>query len=76
MKILPVTYVRQHFVEVLEIMEKEPVIITVFGRAKAALLSYQLFEDWQDKLAIYEGREQPRRPLEECRAELERSNDE
>jgi prevent-host-death family protein len=44
MNISPATVVRENFRQTLQRTEKEPVIVTQFGRPKAVLLSFDLYE--------------------------------
>lgn len=83
-RIMGVTNARQNFTDLVSEADEhgEPVYVTHFGEPRAVIIGYEAFEqlqqrleDLEDIVAIYQGREEPRRLLgeawEEIRAESE-----
>jgi prevent-host-death family protein len=75
-----VTNARQNFTELVSEADehKEPMYVTHFGEPRAVIIGYEAFEelqqrleDLEDMVAIYQAREEPRRPLDEVWAEIE-----
>lgn len=79
-RILGVTKARQNFAELIGRADEhgEPTFIVHFNEPRAVVLGYEAYErllayleDLEDTVAIYRGREEPARPLEDFLTELE-----
>jgi len=79
-RIVEITSARHSLTELVHEADEhgKPVYITHFNEPRAVLISYEAFEqlqqrleDLEDMVAIYTGREEPTRPFEEFWAEIE-----
>lgn len=80
LRIVGITDARHSFTELIRDADEhgEPVYITHFNEPRAVIVGYAAFEqlqqrieDLEDVVAIYRGREEPRRPFADVWAEIE-----
>ena len=79
-RIVGITNARHAFAELIRDADEhgEPIYITHFNEPKAVIIGYaaweqlqQRLEDLEDMVAIYRGREEPRRPFADVWADIE-----